>query len=386
MTAPQETRRRCILAVDDDRVLLAILKVVIEEAGYDILQAASAEQALQILEWRTPDLALLDIAMPGMSGIELAAYLRQHTAIPFLFLSSHQENDIVQQAAQNGAIGYLVKPIDIRQIIPAVKAALVRAEEIRELRRTGDDLAAMLAMDRKDSELMRAELERLIERHQAELSRLTTRLDQAQQHVNETKEHARELARVANEDALTKLPNRNWLMSYLPAALERASNSDCMLALLYLDLDGFKNVNDTLGHPAGDELLRAAALRMKSALKPSDSIARHGGDEFVIIIEQVASESDASHVAHRMTDVLKNPFELSHGSNAVGASIGISLYPRDGKSAEELLKNSDVALYHAKATGKGHYRFYDRRLAGNFRLADDADEAGCSTGRSAGRA
>jgi diguanylate cyclase (GGDEF)-like protein len=136
-----------------------------------------------------------------------------------------------------------------------------------------------------------------------------------------------------------------------------------MLALLYLDLDGFKNVNDSLGHLAGDELLRAAALRMRSALKPTDNIARHGGDEFIIIIEQVSSESDASHVAHRMGEVLKNPFELSHGRNEVGASIGISLYPRDGDNAEELLKKSDLALYHAKSAGKGHYRFYEPGLA-----------------------
>jgi diguanylate cyclase (GGDEF)-like protein len=97
---------------------------------------------------------------------------------------------------------------------------------------------------------------------------------------------------------------------------------------------------------------------MRSALKPSDTITRHGGDEFIIVVEHVASESDASHVAHRMGEVLKNPFELSYGKNAVGASIGISLYPRDGSNTEELLQKSDLALYQAKSAGKGHYRFY----------------------------
>jgi diguanylate cyclase (GGDEF)-like protein len=361
--AAKETRRRCILTVDDDRVLLAVLYIGMRNAGYDIIQATSAEEALKLVEDRTPDLALLDISMPGgMSGLELAKKLRETTAIPFMFLTSHSGVDIVREAAHNGAVGYLVKPVNMMHIIPAVEAALVRAAEIRQLQRIGAELSSALASGRRASEFMRNELERLVAQHTAELTNLNSRLDQAQRRVVESKEHARELSRLANEDPLTALPNRNWLMSYLPTALARANDNDRMLALLYLDLDGFKSVNDSLGHLAGDELLRAAALRMRSALKPSDNIARHGGDEFIIIIEQVSSESDASNVAHRMAEVLKNPFELSHGRNEVGASIGISLYPRDGSSAEELLKKSDLALYQAKSAGKGHFRFYQPGL------------------------
>jgi diguanylate cyclase (GGDEF)-like protein len=361
--AVKENRRRCILTVDDDRVLLAVLYIGMRNAGYDIIQATSAEEALQLIQDRTPDLAILDISMPGgMSGLELAKQLRETTSIPFMFLTSHRGVDIVREAARNGAVGYLVKPVNMMHIIPAVEAALVRAAEIRQLQRIGAELTNALASGRRASELMRNELESLVAQHTAELTNLNSRLDQAQKRVVESREHAMELARMANEDALTALPNRNWLMSYLPGALARADSNDRMLALLYLDLDGFKRVNDSLGHTAGDELLRAAALRMRSALKPTDNIARHGGDEFIIIIEHVSSESDASHVAHRMGEVLKNPFELSHGRNEVGASIGISLYPRDGDSAEELLKKSDLALYQAKSAGKGHYRFYEPGL------------------------
>jgi diguanylate cyclase (GGDEF)-like protein len=352
--------------VDDDRVLLAILGMAIRNAGHDVMQAASAEQALQMIAQTAPDMAIIDISMPGMSGIELATQLRQKTTIPFMFMSAHEDVETARQAAQSGAIGYIVKPVNARHIIPAIEAGLTRAEEIEQLRRIGAELTAALAAGRKASEAMRNELEQLIAQHTDELARLNLRLDQAQKNAMETKAQARELARMANEDVLTALPNRNWLMNYLPTALEQAKRNERMLALLYLDLDGFKNVNDTLGHLAGDELLRAAALRMKSALKPSDNIARHGGDEFIIIIEQVVSETDASHVAHRMGEVLKNPFELTHGRNAVGASIGISLYPRDGENAEELLRNSDIALYHAKAQGKGHYRFYEPGFSGSI--------------------
>jgi diguanylate cyclase (GGDEF)-like protein len=354
-----ENQKRCILTVDDDRVLLAKLNKGMREAGYEIIQGSSGEQALSLIADRTPDLAILDISMPGMSGIDLARHLRQQTSIPFMFLSSYQDADTARQAAAHGAIGYLVKPADIKHIIPAIEAALVRAEEIKRLRRIGVEQAAALETGRIVSELMRSQLEQLADYHTAEVSKLNRRLDQAQRHALESTAYARELARIANHDALTELPNRNWLMNYLPAALEQARLNNRMLAVLYLDLDGFKIVNDTMGHLAGDELLRAAALRMKSVLKPSDNIARHGGDEFIIVVEQVVSESDASHVAHRMAEVLKNPFELSHGRNAVGASIGISLYPRDGKEPEQLLKCADLAMYHAKSKGKGHYRFYE---------------------------
>lgn len=357
MTDEKQSNRRCILTVDDDRVLLARLDVGMRKAGYEVLQATSAEQALELVAQRVPDLALLDISMPGMSGLELAQRLRRETSVPFMFLSSHANKDIVREAAEHGAIGYLVKPVDAKQLVPAVEAALLRAQEIRHLRSIGAELAAALATGRKVSDLMRTQLQELVESHTAELAKLNHQLDIAQQHVLESEAHARELARLANEDPLTSLPNRHWLTNYLPLAVRRARNSRRMLAVMYLDLDGFKAINDTLGHLAGDELLRAAALRMKSALKPSDSIARHGGDEFVLIIEQVSAESDAAHVAQRMLEVLSTPFELGYGRNTVAASIGVSLYPRDGEDPEVLLARADEAMYRAKAEGRGLFRF-----------------------------
>ena len=358
MIQEKQQGRRCILTVDDDRVLLARLDIGMRRAGYDVLQATTAERAIELVAERLPDLALLDISMPGMSGMDLARHLRQETSVPFMFLSSHIESDIVRQAAEHGAIGYLVKPVDTEQLVPAVEAALIRAKEICHLRTIGAELAAALATGRKVSELMRMQLENLVESHSAELAKLNQQLDLAQRHVLESEAQARELARMANEDPLTTLPNRNWLASYLPTALRRAKDRGRMLAIMYLDLDGFKAVNDTLGHLAGDELLRAAALRMKSALKPSDSIARHGGDEFVLIIEQMNSEEDAAHVAQRMLDVLRHPFELTYGRSSVAASIGVSLCPRDGDDPELLLGRADEAMYQAKTSGRALVRFY----------------------------
>src|SRR5690606_9296375 len=189
----QLQERRCILTVDDDRVLLARLNAGMRRAGYDVLQATTATRALELMAKRTPDLALLDVSMPGMSGMELARHLRRETSVPFMFLSSHVHDDIVREAAAHGAIDYLVKPVDTRQLVPAVEAALMRAQEIRHLRTIGGDLAAALATGRKVSEVMRRQLEDLVASHSAELARLNQQLDLAQQHVLESEAQAREL-------------------------------------------------------------------------------------------------------------------------------------------------------------------------------------------------
>jgi diguanylate cyclase (GGDEF)-like protein len=389
--------------VDDDPITLMMLANGMQTAGYNILQAGSAEDAIQILSGHTPDLALLDIALPGMSGIELAKHLRKQTSIPIMFLSSHREVDIVREAVQNGAVGYLVKPIDISNIIPSIEAGLARAEEIRKLRRIESDLTTALASGSETNEALLRELEDLvaqrtsqlasanvllsedrIKRKQmeaellgryAELTDLNTRLDRAEEHLTEKKLYERELWRMANEDALTALPNRHWLNNILPDTLERARLAGNQLAVLFIDLDDFKNVNDTLGHAAGDSLLCEVAGRLRSVLRPSDYVVRLGGDEFTVILDPVDSIEDVAYVASRISEVLREPFELLRGRNAIGTSIGITLFPRDGDDAETLLKNSDIAMYHAKAQGKGHFRFYQPELYENLKVKLDTERA-----------
>lgn len=182
--------------------------------------------------------------------------------------------------------------------------------------------------------------------------------------ISEMKSHQEELARLANADTVTTLHNRHWLMNYLPIAVERARDSQAKLALLFVDLDDFKNINDTLGHAAGDELLRAAALRLKSVVRPQDNVVRLGGDEFTVLLEQVQNGEDVSAIADRIVSALQEPFELAEGArHVVHASVGISLFPDDGEDGESILKHADIAMYAAKANGKGQYRFYERRLS-----------------------
>jgi diguanylate cyclase (GGDEF)-like protein len=180
--------------------------------------------------------------------------------------------------------------------------------------------------------------------------------------VSDTKTHFEELERQANEDGLTGLPNRRWVEEYLPTAIANAAQSGALLAVLFLDLDGFKAVNDTMGHRAGDELLKNAARRLKVAVRPEDTVARLGGDEFVVIIESIHHRNDAAHVAERIQQAFRQGFKLSKGVPAVGASIGIGMFPADGADAETLLRSADIAMYSVKTAGKGNYRFYDQKF------------------------
>ncbi|MBY0556078.1 MAG: response regulator [Burkholderiaceae bacterium] len=143
--------KRLILIVDDDQLLLDFLGEVLGHAGYDILKALSAEQALQLISQREPDLALLDIHMPGMNGLELAKQLHSSSSVPFMFLSGRGDADAGQQAAAYGAVGFLVKPVDEKHLMPAFAAGLARADEIRQLRRTELNLNAALASGRETS-------------------------------------------------------------------------------------------------------------------------------------------------------------------------------------------------------------------------------------------
>ena len=182
--------------------------------------------------------------------------------------------------------------------------------------------------------------------------------------ISEVKAHEQTLADLANKDALTLLPNRRWLSSFLPEAVQKAQHGGGRLAVFFIDLDNFKLVNDTLGHQAGDELLVQAANRICHAVRASDHVVRLGGDEFTVVLENTAGNRDMARVADTIIDRLSEPFTLSAGAgNRVSASIGISVYPEDGQDADTLLKHADVAMYAAKAEGKARHHFYHPRLS-----------------------
>jgi diguanylate cyclase (GGDEF)-like protein len=179
--------------------------------------------------------------------------------------------------------------------------------------------------------------------------------------VTERRQAEMKIAHMARHDALTDLPNRVLLRERLNEALSQV-NRGRRLAVLYLDLDLFKNVNDSLGHPTGDELLREVADRLRGCVCETDTISRVGGDEFCIIQAGIAHATEAEQMARRVAEVIKSPFDLGGQQIMIDASIGIALAPADSSEADELLRNADMALYGAKADGRGVYRFFEANM------------------------
>jgi diguanylate cyclase (GGDEF)-like protein/PAS domain S-box-containing protein len=163
---------------------------------------------------------------------------------------------------------------------------------------------------------------------------------------------------LAHHDSLTELPNRALLLDRLKQALAHARWHRRLVAVLFLDLDRFKTINDSLGHDIGDALLREIAQRLRACVRERDTIARHGGDEFVILLDDVASDEDISQVAQKVLAGLAPPFDIAGHELHISASIGVSFYPADGSDSQTLLKNADIAMYRAKEAGKATFRFY----------------------------
>lgn len=215
--------------------------------------------------------------------------------------------------------------------------------------------------------------QRVLVRHSAELERANNALDarvaartqdlatinqQLQEEILERKRAEQRLDHLAYHDPLTGLPNRLMFADHLTRSLGKAERSDQRLAVLFIDLDRFKEVNDTLGHAVGDELLIEVTERLRSQVRNEDLLARLGGDEFVCVLEQIDGPQDASRVADKLIRRMAESFHLQHHEIRVSASIGISLYPADGHDTLNLLRAADTAMYQAKKMGRNGYHFY----------------------------
>jgi diguanylate cyclase (GGDEF)-like protein/PAS domain S-box-containing protein len=191
--------------------------------------------------------------------------------------------------------------------------------------------------------------------------------------VTAKKEVEAQLKELAHVDSLTGLPNRRVVLSQLKHAVAAASRRQHKVAVLYIDLDNFKNVNDSLGHNAGDQLLLGVAQRLAQRTRRDDTLGRLGGDEFILVLETLRDGEDAGAVAQELLQLLASPFDVGPSEVYVQASIGISLYPDDGSEVEELLRDADSAMYQAKRAGRGTYRYYTEALtqAAQMRLRLD---------------
>ncbi|MCX7897014.1 MAG: EAL domain-containing protein [Rhodocyclaceae bacterium] len=231
-------------------------------------------------------------------------------------------------------------------------------EDIREQREAREALARL-----------NAELE---ERVRARTAELTTANSRLQEEIFERLQAEQRIWQMAHHDALTGLPNRALLYDRIGQALAKAERDDKRLALLFLDLDRFKNINDTLGHEVGDALLRAVAERIRGVIRATDTLARLGGDEFVILAQDLGDAEAAARIAEKIVQALNEPFVVGPHRLHSGASIGIAIFPEDGRDIHALMRHADTAMYQAKRRGRNRYQFFSallgERVSRQFRL------------------
>jgi diguanylate cyclase (GGDEF)-like protein len=321
---------------------LRVLSSLLTREGYGVRKALNWHMALTACQTLLPDLILLDIMMPEVDGYEICRRLkacRLTADIPVIFISALEDVFDKVKAFQVGGVDYITKPFEFEEV-------LVRVENQLALR------TARLEILKLNTELENRVNERT--------SQLEKALYKLQQEINQRQQLQTKLLDIALHDSLTGLPNRVLFIKRLEQALNRAKlESDYHFAVLFLDCDRFKVVNNSLGHLVGDELLIAIARRLQASLSPFDSLARFGGDEFAILLENITDISTAIEVAECILKKLSQPFKLFRYEVFINASIGINWGNHNYEKSEYLLRDADTAMYRAKALGKARYHVFD---------------------------
>jgi len=317
-----------ILVVDDTHANLVAMRRLLADCGAELLEASSGNQALTMCLDHEFALILLDVNMPDMDGYEVASLLGEAGQLqetPIIFVTAAYADDIHRlKGYRFGAVDYIAKPVNDAILQSKVRVFLELYEARAQLRGTLDELSErnrQLGVEIAERERVEAQI-----RHQA------------------------------THDMLTGLPNRVLFHDRLRTAMQRAPRHGVAFALVLLDIDGFKGINDDHGHPAGDALLRAIAGRLLGALRSNDTVARLGGDEFALILEDVADADALLHRCRELGGELAAPYPLDGRRGPfiaqVSASQGIALWGGDARNDEDLIQAADRALYKAKEDGK----------------------------------
>jgi len=340
-----------LLIVDDISDNRTILKRRFERRGFEVTEAESGLVAIDLIERNPFDLVLLDVMMPGIDGMETLKRIRAQksaSALPVIMVTAKSESDNIVDALEQGANDYVTKPVDFAVALARVNTQISRRRAEQQVALANEGL-------RKANE----DLERRVEER-------THRLIDANQRLKEEIADREELQAksqyLAYHDSLTGLGNRLLFKEQLDEALRDVSVAPHPLAVLFLDLDGFKAVNDTLGHSVGDLLLKHIAAHLRDLLPSTDRIARLGGDEFAILQMSSPQPTSSTHLAERIIEIVGRPHNIDGHDVTVGASVGIAVARPGEMSTESLLKSADLAMYSAKSEGRGTYRIFDPQM------------------------
>ncbi len=335
-----------VLVVDDSTTIRRAIAERLKIGGLDIDEACDGKEALTKIYKKAPDVVLLDVVMPRMDGLTVLKILRKNYSklqLPIILVTSRNTTTELIEALDMGANDYVTKPVDFDLLWARLTNQLMQK------------LAAEYLTN------ARKELEIEVKKRTQELNDSHESLKREMQAKIAAEE---ELKRQASYDALTGLPNRNLARDRMTQMLAKAKRQGLKPSIVFIDLDNFKYVNDTLGHAAGDELLKEAASRLSKCTRESDTVARLGGDEFLLIIDEIDNSSknprelDLKIIGERIIEEYAKPFFLEGQEVNVSPSIGFAIYPKDGDDSETLMKNADAAMYRSKNEGKNTFCFY----------------------------
>jgi diguanylate cyclase (GGDEF)-like protein len=298
-----------VLIVDDQKVNVLLLEQLLRGAGYvSVTSTMDPGEVCQLHRKNLYDLILLDLVMPGTDGFQVMEGLKEieiEGYLPVLAVTAHPAHKL--RALQWGAKDFISKPFDLAEVLMRVRNML----EVRLLHEAARNQGKMLES-------------------------------------------------LALKDPLTGLANRRLLAERMSMALVHARRNKSTMALVYLDLDGFKQINNTLGHGAGDALLKMVAGRLVATVREEDTVARLGGDEFIMALWNVTGTDDAAKVALKVVEAVSQPYGIEGHTVRITTSAGIAIYPVHGEDADTLMKNADLALYEAKRAGKNACRISER--------------------------
>lgn len=329
----QSMQRAKILVADDDMNVRLLSRQCLESEGMEVIEAEDGNEALSAFVTQRPDLVFLDVEMPGMTGLEVCRRIRampQGENTPIMIVTGSDDRQSIDDGFDAGATQYKTKPVNWSLLSRDVHYMLRASDAFNSLKRQEDRLRYL-----------------------------------------------------AYFDPLTSLPNRRSFNEQLSRIIKRCDRMETYCALMFIDLDNFKRINDSIGHGRGDRLLVEISKRLINELRQDDAIsyftdetdengepeasggaeiARLGGDEFTVVIGDVHSEDDVERIARRIMTTLSEPIPLQTHNPVVTPSIGIALYPRDGNDADSLVRNADTAMYAAKGGGRACYRFYNEEM------------------------
>jgi diguanylate cyclase (GGDEF)-like protein len=432
-----------ILLVDDDVMVRLMAAEALIASGFEVMEAADGEQALELFDRHEFSLVLLDVSLGGIDGFEVCRQLRERPhgrSLPIIMLTGMDDTHSIDSAYSLGATDFVTKPLNWTLLVYRVRYGLRAAHTVAELETSERRLAVAQRVARLGGWLWHVDEDRC-ERsricldlwgdtpaslHEVPFGLLSRVLSPDRQHLREAMERAREgepyqmsfrvqrsedtvvtlyeqalpvrdefgrvvriegvtqdvtereqaqrrIRFLAYHDSLTGLANRQMFREMLDHTLARSQRTGSRCALLYLDLDRLKRINDSYGHTLGDQILREVASRLIASIRSADVVAhddslheevvaRLGGDEFTVLLTDLSRAEDAARVAARICAELGRPLQVGHVEMVVTASIGIAIFPDNGADPETLLRHADMAMYAAKQRGRNTYEFFTEAM------------------------